>query len=300
MLGKGGVGKSTVAAALALAARESGASVLAIELNAPAGLSRALDVRLSAPGAIAIANSGVSVMFIDGAAALAEFMKRKLHLGSLTDAVLAHPLYKAFVAAAPGVKELLAIGKIQDEVRLRKRWDVVVVDAGGSGHAIELLRMPSAAEDTFRSGRVHREAKHVHAMLADTRHTAVHVVATAEEMPVAEAIDSVARIGTDLGLPIGRVIVNRCTEPAPEGVEQALAALVALPARSEAEARVREAMLMTVQRGIGWSRIQEDAIAHLATATARVPLRLPRLTGNPIGMRDLATLAHVLALEVVP
>lgn len=300
VLGKGGVGKSTIAAALALAAQHRGARTLAIEMGPPAGLARTFDVALSAPGAIAIARSGVSVMAIDGAAALGEFLTRRLHLGAFMDAVIAHPLYQAFVAAAPGVKELLAIGKVQDEVRLSKRWDVVVVDAGGSGHAIELLRMPSTAAATFRSGRVHREAKRVQALLADASRTAVHVVATAEEMPVTEAVDSVTRLRGDLGLPLGRVIVNRCIAPAPGGVEEALARLAALPVTDPREPTVREGMVMSARRGIGWSKIQEDAIARLADGTRLTPLRIPRLDGSPFGPRQLETLSRLLAEEMQP
>lgn len=297
VLGKGGVGKSTIAAALALAARRDGGRVLAIELGAPGGVSRAFGVTPGAPGTIARAPCEVSVMVIDGAAALSEYLMRKVRLGPLVERVLAHPLYTAFVDAAPGVKELLAIGKIQDEVRLQKRWDTVVVDAGASGHALELLRMPSAAAATFRAGRVHRESKRIHALIADERRTTVHVVATAEEMPVAEAIDSIARLVGGLGLPVARPIVDLCIEPAPPGTERALGRLAALPLEDAVEDRVREGMVVSVRRGIGRSGVQEAAIARLADGTGLVPLRIPRLTGSPFGMPQLEQLADLLAEE---
>lgn len=165
MLGKGGVGKSTVAAALALMFAERGARVLGIELDAPGGLSGLLGVTLPRPGAIVETPAGVSFTYFDGADALTEYLPRKMHLGPLADTVVAHPLYQAFVQAAPGVKELMAIGKVRDELVLKSHWDFVVVDAGASGHALEYLRMPAATRATFRRGRVHREASRVHALL---------------------------------------------------------------------------------------------------------------------------------------
>ncbi len=131
--GKGGVGKSTLAAALALALSRSGGRVLAVELDAPGGLSRALGVTLAAPGEIVGSSSGVWVSYFDGGAALSEYLMRKVRLGRLAQKLFDHPLYGAFVQAAPGVKELMAIGKVRDELLLQRRWDAVVVDAGASG-----------------------------------------------------------------------------------------------------------------------------------------------------------------------
>lgn len=199
--GKGGVGKSTVAAALAIGLAGAGRRVLAIELGQAAGLCRALATRPMAPGAIApvLTTPGLSVAYFDGAVALAEYLTRRMRLGRLGRAVMAHPLYRGFVAAAPGVQALLAMGKIRDELVLQRlgagpRWDAVVVDAGASGHALEHLRMPAAAAATFTGGLVHREAEVNARLLADPAITAIHVVATPEELPVAEAEQVIARL----------------------------------------------------------------------------------------------------------
>lgn len=132
--GKGGVGTSTIAAAIALTAARRGARTLAIELGQAGGLHRIFDVHATAPGAIERApRDAIHLSYFDGAAALAEYLTRKLHLGRIARAVIAHPLYDAFVGAAPGLRELMAVGKIRDEYALQSRWDVVVVDAGASG-----------------------------------------------------------------------------------------------------------------------------------------------------------------------
>lgn len=262
--GKGGVGKSTVAAALATAAATRGARVLAIELGEAAGLCRALGVRPSEPGEPAAAGD-VHVAYLDGSAALAEYLRRRVHL-PFARSVIVHPMYAAFVAAAPGLRELMTIGKIRDELVLQQRWDVIVVDAGSSGHALEYLRMPAAAAAAFARGRIHREAGVNADLLRDPRASAIHVVATPEEMPLREAIQTVAAL-RGLGLAIGRVIANRCLPPAPAGVDAALA-------------RVTEpAVGAVLRRARDWEAIQERGIAVLEGELATTTLRVPRLRG---------------------
>ncbi len=295
MLGKGGVGKSTLSAALALAAVRRGARVLAIELGAPGGLSRTLGVELPDPGVIVTAPSGVGVSWFDGAAALAEYLRLVVRFGALLDKVFAHPLYRAFVDAAPGLKELSAMGKVRDEFSLQKehgrpRWDVVVVDAGASGHAIEHLRMPMAAAETFHSGRVHRESRRIHALFGDPAQTLIWVVATPEEMPLAEAGESVTRLA-DAGLGVAHLVVNRCRPVAPDGVDVALAELEALPPGDAARRAARDGLLVAGRRALGWQRIQEQGIGRLVEQTGARPLRLPVLPGvDAPGLAELGEL----------
>ena len=270
--GKGGVGKSTVAAALALALVERGGRVLAIELGEPAGLCRVLATTPPGPGAIVPVGgaAGLSLATFDGAAALAEYLTRRMHLGRLGRRVMAHPLYRGFVAAAPGVRELLVIGKIRDELVLqrdgaRPRWDAIVVDAGASGHALEHLRMPAAAAAAFATGLVHREAEVNAALLRDHARCAVHVVATAEELPLREAAQVIAAL-RGLGLAVGAVLVNRCRPEAPPGVDDAIARLRGLADGDVADGpgRAARAALADVgARARTWEAIQAHGVAAL-------------------------------------
>lgn len=298
VLGKGGVGKSTVSAALALALAHDGRSVLAIELDAPGGLCRALHVEPEAAGDIVRSPLGVSVAYFSGAAALAEYLTRVVRLPML-HTVLDHPLYRAFVGAAPGLGELMVMGKVRDELVLQKqgrkpRWDAVVLDAGASGHALEHLRMPKTAAVTFASGRVHREAKKVHGVLADPGRTRVHVVATPEEMPIAEAMEAVARLRHDLELPVGQLLVNQCREIAPDGVEPVLAQLASLPVSDPERRRVQKSVVVACRRALGWERIQEAAIAALERDSGLRARRLPALPAQPLGLPELRQLAELL------
>lgn len=263
--GKGGVGKSTIAAAIALAAASRGARVLGIELGPRGGLARAL------------ARSRVPVLQIDGVAAVGEYLTRRMHLGRFARPIVEHPLYLAFVEAAPGLAELVAIGKVRDEYVLQRRWDVVVVDAGASGHALEHLRMPTAAERTFRSGLVHREAARNADLLRDPQRCAIHVVAMPEEMPLAEAVQTVETL-RGLELAIGRVIVNRCVPPPPR----------------DCAVTIDDAVVAPVLEGVlERARAQERGIAALQERLGLPVVRVPRL---PI--MELAQHAERLASEL--
>jgi len=262
--GKGGVGKSTVAAAIALAAARRGARVLAIELGELGGTCRILGAAPTQPGAITPAAGGTHVAYFDGVAALAEYLTRRVRLGGVVRAVLDHPLYAAFVGAAPGLRELMAVGKIRDELVLQDRWDVVVVDAGASGHALEHLRMPAVASATFGAGRVHREAEANAALLRDRGRCAIHVVALPEEMPLREAAQTVTALRA-LDLATGALFVNACVPAAPAGVDAAIGR-IAEPAVADVLRRAR-----------AWEAIQERGIAAIEAELFVRALRLPRL-----------------------
>lgn len=264
MTGKGGVGKSTVVAALALAAARRGARVLAIELGEIGGTCRILGAAPPRPGAITPAAGDTHVAYFDGAAALAEYLTSRIHLGRFAQSMIEHPLYQAFVGAAPGLRELMAVGKVRDELVLQQRWDVVVVDAGASGHALEHLRMPAATAATFVSGRVHREAEVNAALLRDRARCSIHVVALPEQMPLREAVQTVAALRT-LELATGAVFVNRCVPPAPPGVTEALARI--------AHPEVADVL----RRAYTWQDIQERGIAALEAELFVRALRLPRV-----------------------
>lgn len=284
--GKGGVGKSTVAAALALDLVARNLRTLVIELGQPAGLCRVLGTTPPGPGVIVRVGHEprLAIATFDGAAALGEYLIRRMHLGRIGQRMMAHPLYRGFAAAAPGVRELLVVGKIRDELVLQKdgarpKWDAIVVDAGASGHAIEHLRMPAAAAGAFRSGLVHREAQVNADLLRDATRCAVHVVATPEELPLREAAQVVSLLRGH-GLPVGALLVNQCRPTAPAGVDDVIGRL-AEGAReggvSEPVREARGALRDVANRARTWERIQARGLATLEAEVGLRATRLPRL-----------------------
>jgi anion-transporting ArsA/GET3 family ATPase len=145
--GKGGVGKTTVACALALEAARRGLRALVCEVDGVSRAAHLLQVRPAPLGQAKKAATGIYVMSVEGKAALAEYLGLIVPVRRLLKAVFASRIYQYFVAAAPGLKELMTIGKIwyeaqrRDDATERPLWDLVIMDAPATGHSLQYLRI---------------------------------------------------------------------------------------------------------------------------------------------------------------
>ena len=219
-IGKGGVGRTTVASAFALVTARQGRKTLLVEIEESSRATRLLGLpSLEKPHPFPRAVSPtLSVLTISGAAALEEYLYLIIPVRRLVRMLVASRPYQYFVAAAPGLKELLTIGKVWYEERQRdaetqlSRWDTLVVDLPATGHGLQYLQMPCAARDTFSDGIVHREAERILSWLRDPVKTAVNLVTTAEELPVSETLSAYQQLTEKLQLPLGALFVNRVHE----------------------------------------------------------------------------------------
>jgi anion-transporting ArsA/GET3 family ATPase len=210
--GKGGVGKSTMAAATALLLANHGRRVLLVEVDAKGDVPAQFEQKAVGftPREI---YPGILAMAMDTEASLREYLRVNMRvpvIGKLG------PLARVldFVAeAAPGVKEILTVGKIMWEVREsiegRAQFDVVVVDAAASGHIVAQLGAAEALQDLVDVGPLSDQTRWVRELIADPHVTAVNIVTTPEEMPVTESIELVARLRSEVEATLGAVIVNR-------------------------------------------------------------------------------------------
>src|SRR6266508_935577 len=186
--GKGGVGKSVVGTALAMAARARGKRILFIEVDAPLPASRYLG---EAPvgGRETEVRPGFSMVNLVPAQVMDEYVREMVRVDMLSRKVLASPVYRRFFAAAPGLPELMVLGKIMvlEEQRAsrfssRPRYDLIVVDAPATGHGISFLKVPLAASQAVPVGPVGHNARRILALLRDAARTALVLVAVPEEM----------------------------------------------------------------------------------------------------------------------
>jgi anion-transporting ArsA/GET3 family ATPase len=297
VVGKGGVGKTTVTAALAHMLAAGGRRTLAIEMEAGGRLPAVLGTT-AAVGTPRQVAPGLSVVSIDGRAALEEYLGLVIPVKRLLSTVFSSRIYQYFVAAAPGLKELMTVGKVWYEATRadgpRPVWDAVVVDAPATGHGLQYLRMPQAARDTFGAGLVQREAARVVSLLQDARTTAVHLVTLAEDMPVTEALEAHAQIAGPLGLPVGAVIVNRVHRR-----RFAADLLATLERAAGAGAASDRACLRAVHgRAVeetSWSDINAHHLERLRAALGAGSLvELPYLFAEEFGEGEIAMLARDL------
>jgi anion-transporting ArsA/GET3 family ATPase len=212
--GKGGVGKTTVAAALGLAAARTGRRTIVCEVAEQDRMSRAFarhGVRAEQEVELA---PDLWAITIDPQKALEEWLGRQLG-GGPTGRILGHShAFQYFVAAAPGAKELITIAKVW-ELAQAQRWDkhsrhydLVVVDAPASGHGIGMLTTPRTFGEIARVGPIRRQAEKVSAMLADPARTGYVAVALPEEMPVNETIELERRLRDAVGLSFDAIVIN--------------------------------------------------------------------------------------------
>ncbi len=209
--GKGGVGKTTVTAALALLAARAGKRVLVCEVNARERVAALLGAAPSGPH-IREVRPGISTLDVTPAEAMREYGLMVLRFRTIYDAVFENRLVRYFLRAIPSLAELVMLGKILHEAKAedggRPRWDLVLVDAPATGHAVQLLRVPAALLETVPGGPLRHDAEWMQQLLVDPARTALAVVTLPEEMPVNEAIELDAQVRSLLGIARAALFVN--------------------------------------------------------------------------------------------
>jgi anion-transporting ArsA/GET3 family ATPase len=223
--GKGGTGKTTVAAALALALAGQGRRVLLAEVEGRQGISQTFDVAplASTEARIAHAPRGGEVfgLSVDAKAALLEYLHMYYKLGRAGGLLERFGAIDFATTIAPGVRDVLLIGKIFEAVRRRRdpkaknpgaspAYDAVVLDAPPTGRVARFLNVNHEVADLAKVGPIRSQANSITAMLKSPQ-TVVHIVTLLEEMPVQETVDTITDLRA-IGMPIGGVVINQVRE----------------------------------------------------------------------------------------
>ena len=205
--GKGGVGKTTVAAGLAESLASEGRSVLLCSVDNRVDVARAFGLE-SLKYSPTKVHDRLHVMAMDTEASLREYLRIFLKLPIFGRIGPIAAAFDFVATAAPGVKEILTIGKLCYEVR-ENHYDTVVVDSPSTGHIVGYLAAPQALQQLVRVGLIRTQTDWMLRLLSDEMTTGVIVVTTAEEMPVSEALQLVRAIADETTTHAGAVVVNR-------------------------------------------------------------------------------------------
>lgn len=211
VLGKGGVGRSTVAAAIASRLARAGKKTLLFQTNANDRFGAYFDRPAVGTEVVQLAPN-LSAVNATPASALAEYGLMVLRWKSVYEMVFENRVTRAFLRAIPGLDDYALLGKAWYHTTEEKRgtpiWDTVVFDMPASGHSYSMLRIPWVIEDTVPEGPLTRDARTVKALLTDPARTSAIIVTLAEEMPVNEAIELEQKV-TALGVVPQRLVANQ-------------------------------------------------------------------------------------------
>ena len=255
--GKGGVGKTTVAAAVGLVAARRGLRTIVAEVARRDDVSRALGGEGIQEEELA---PGLHHLSIDPERAMELYLTDQLP-SALAELLASSRTFTYMAAATPGMRELLTVGKVWELAQEDRRapggrpYDLVVLDAPATGHGVAILSAPRTFARTARVGRIARQGRTIDAMVTDPARTGVIAVARPEEMPVTETLSLQDALRDEVGLEVGLVVANAvlpqrfsaaetvALETAPDGPE------VRAARHAGARARAQRTQLRRLRRG---------------------------------------------------
>ena len=256
VVGKGGVGKTTASAALAMSLASRGRRVLVAMCNAKERLSHLLQVEPIGPHIRAVA-PGIDAVNMEPGAALEEYGMMILKVRALYKLIFENRLVAGFLRGTPGIEAWAMLGKAQYHAFEtlpdgRPRYDTVIVDAPATGHGLELLRVPKVILDVVPPGLLRREAERAWGLFTDPTRAGVLIVTMPEELPTNESIELYDALRSELRLPVCGLVLNmvlpRLFDPAHA------AALAALRERASGDPALKKLV------SAAWTRLSRERL----------------------------------------
>ncbi|HVF53653.1 MAG TPA: ArsA-related P-loop ATPase [Actinomycetota bacterium] len=306
--GKGGVGKTTVAAALAVLAARGGRKVCIAEVDQKGTLPKLFGG--AHPGFTPKEMSpGVWGLKITPEEAMEEYLRVQYHMRRISKVFTSTHFVDYVTTAAPGLKDILVLGKVWylEEGKAGAaghRFDTIILDAPAAGHMLTFLSAPMGLSDALRVGPVRKQSDWMIEMLRDPARTRVHLVTLAEEMPVTETIETSEALRTSVGLNEGMVFANAVytrlftpTEESRLAKRGELDGELAVAAKAvgveleeeDIDGLIGYARFLTARR-----KIQSRHLKKLKAKTEAPVVELPYLFSAGLGLPDIEVLADVI------
>lgn len=291
--GKGGVGKTTVAATFGVAACRAGIDTLLVEVEGKRGLATLFETDDAAeglsyndtvlvPGDQAAARGSLRARTIRADAALMDYLKEH-GLKGFAKTLTRMQVLDTLATSTPGLRDLIVMGKIK-QLEQQDSAGLIIVDAPASGHAISFLRAARGLQQTISTGPIRRQADDVDAMLTDPERTQVVLVTLAEETPVNELIETAYALEDEVGVRLGPAVVNGLLDDHPKS-------------------RKGRGTLATAaaEAGAWWRSRAESQHAQASRLAEELPLEqltLPRCNTTRLSVADLEELASAITAQV--
>jgi anion-transporting ArsA/GET3 family ATPase len=296
--GKGGVGKTTVTAALAVLAARAGLRVLIVEVEGKSGLAAAFGVPDLTYEEIDLA-PGVRGRTLTPDEALVDWLEGN-GFGRIARRLGTTGILDVIATAVPGMKDILVLGKVKS-IEVRREFDLVIVDAPAAGHAVSFLTSPLGLLDAVAVGPIRQQATDVVAMLSDPTRCQVLLVTAPEETPVREAAETAFALEDRVGVALMPIVVNglypevgRADDDAgPDAIERDAAAL-------GVELRTDEVDALAAATGFRRARtdVQRMQAERLAAALPLAQLHLPFVFDGDLGRPQVELLATALGTAI--
>jgi anion-transporting ArsA/GET3 family ATPase len=302
--GKGGVGKSVVGSAIASAAAERGKKTLYVEIDTPLDAARCLGGRAVGSHETEL-GPGLFAMNLDPTDVMDEYVRHVVRIDLLARRILESPVYRRFLSAAPGLKELMVLGKVmtlegsRDGWSKRPRYDLIVVDAPATGHGLAYLKVPVAAEAAAPIGPIGANSRRILQLLRDPARTALVIVAIPEEMAVVEAAWFHRMAVEDVGITPRLLVLNAVHERRLDAAQEA--EVLRLSAK-RATGRLASGASLEDALDAARRQIRRRKLSRFYETRLRrsLPVRivtLPYLYDDPIGPAALQRLAKRLEVS---
>ena len=305
--GKGGVGKSTLAAAIGLRSAKEGRRTCIVQLNTRDAIGPIFATHGEVGYQPTRLDPTLPLWSVDlrPGPALREYGVMKLRFRSLHKLVFENDVMRRLLGMVPGMTETLLLGKawfmeaIERDESGSLRWDTLIIDAPSTGHGISLLRLPQVLLSVVPVGPMADDARQMAALLADPARTAFHIATLPAELPVNEALDLEAHARDLIGIPTGSMLVNQLLDPAGDAASVAqIPPLLKRLDAAEVDAGPMAAALGDIRHNWQAAERSRDGkgvqLARLEAATALPIVRLPHLLGR-VDRAGLDRLGDVLA-----